>query len=506
MPAPTKLLIALVITATISMALQVAAITSPLQTAVTDILITVTLDRPLVPEPVSGRLLVLFSRSNPQPITGPNWIAPEQFTAVDVEAWDPVEPFVLEGEAIACPNPLPRMEPGTYFVQAVLRRNPDFAHHKDGPGNLYSQPARVVVQSGQPNRIDLKLTASIKAKVVPDSPTRKIFSQRSQRLSRFRNRDVVDRALVLLPPSYADHPTKRYPVYYEVTGFGPTIEDLLGRYQRSDVAAEGVEFIHVMLTGQCQWGHHVYANSQTNGPRGDALVKEMIPAIESRFRAIGQPHGRMIGGHSSGGWSSLWLQTHYPKFFGGVYSTAPDPVDFRDWQGTDLYGDRPSVFFDADRNRRPLAVAKGQTLIWYDDFSLLDDVLERGGQLRSFEAVFSPIGKDGLPARCWDRKTGIVDPAVVDHWRQYDISQYLVDHWEKLKSDLDGKLNIYTGSEDTFLLTRAVELLQQRLQELGSDAQIEILPGRDHFDLIDAQLKSRIYRSMAEKFKRGTGR
>jgi hypothetical protein len=267
MPAPTKLLIALVITATISMALQVAAITSPLQTAVTDILITVTLDRPLVPEPVSGRLLVLFSRSNPQPITGPNWIAPEQFTAVDVEAWDPVEPFVLEGEAIACPNPLPRMEPGTYFVQAVLRRNPDFAHHKDGPGNLYSQPARVVVQSGQPNRIDLKLTASIKAKVVPDSPTRKIFSQRSQRLSRFRNRDVVDRALVLLPPSYADHPTKRYPVYYEVTGFGPTIEDLLGRYQRSDVAAEGVEFIHVMLTGQCQWGHHVYANSQTNGPR-----------------------------------------------------------------------------------------------------------------------------------------------------------------------------------------------------------------------------------------------
>ncbi len=36
-------------------------------------------------------------------------------------------------------------------------------------------------------------------------------------------------------------------------------------------------------------------------------------------------------GHSSGGWSSLWLQIEHPEVFGGVWSLAPDPVDFRDF-------------------------------------------------------------------------------------------------------------------------------------------------------------------------------
>lgn len=468
--------------------------------------ITVKLDSSIAAEPVSGRLLVLFSTSSSRPITGPNWFSPQQFAGVNVDQWQAGQLVLIGHQTDAHPKPMAQMNSGTYFVQAVLRRNPDFAHHKDGPGNLYSQPTKVNVVAGEVNRIELELTQSIAVEATTDTPTRVVVSHRSDLLSAFHGRDVADRALVLLPPSYSLDPQKRYPVYYEVTGFGPTIEDLLPRYPRSEIASGGVEFIHVILTGQCQWGHHVYANSQTNGPRGDALVKELIPAIESQFRIIDQPYARMVGGHSSGGWSSLWLQTQYPEFFGGVWSTAPDPVDFRDWQGTDLYSDDANIFFDGQNQRKPLAVAKGRPVIWYQDFSQMDDVLQRGGQLRSFEAVFSPRGDDGLPVRCWDRTTGKVNANVVDHWRQYDISQHLQNHWNELQQPLAGKLHIFTGTEDTFLLTRAVELLKQRLQRLGSDAQIEIIPGRNHFDLTDPQLRQRIHQSMAEKFNQGGGR
>lgn len=468
--------------------------------------VTVTIDPAVAPRPVSGRLLVLFSTSSPRPITGPNWFSPQQFAGVDVDQWTPGESIVIAKSSDAYPKPMDQMTSGTYFVQAVLRRNPDFAHHKDGPGNLYCRPIKVDIVAGEVNEIDLELTQSIAVKENPDTPTRVVFSHRSERLSAFHGRDVSDRALVLLPRSYIAGGDKKYPVYYEVTGFGPTIEDLLPRHRQSEIESGGVEFIHVMLTGQCQWGHHVYANSQTNGPRGDALVKELIPAIESKFRIIDQPHARMVGGHSSGGWSSLWLQTHYPEFFGGVWSTAPDPVDFRDWQGTDLYSDDANIFFDSKNQQKPLAIANGRPIIWYRDFSRMDDVLQRGGQLRSFEAVFSPQGDDGLPVKCWDRSTGKANADVVDHWRQYDISHYLHNHWNQLRQPLAGKLHIFTGSEDTFLLTKAVQLLDQRMKQLNSDAQIEIIAGRNHFNLIDANLRKRIHQSMAQKFNQGNSR
>ena len=112
----------------------------------------------------------------------------------------------------------------------------------------------------------------------------------------------------------------------------------------TDVA--GVDMIHVMLDPSCRTGHHVFADSANNGPFGRALVEELIPHIEARFRGLGKPAGRFLTGHSSGGWSSLWLQTTYPDFFGGTWSTAPDPVDFRDFQKINLYAPGTNIFVD----------------------------------------------------------------------------------------------------------------------------------------------------------------
>ena len=105
--------------------------------------------------------------------------------------------------------------------------------------------------------------------------------------------------------------------------------------------------IYVVLDPGCRTGHHTFADSDNNGPYGKSLIEELIPHIESKFRAIGKPGARFVTGHSSGGWSSLWLQVTYPDFFGGTWSTAPDSVDFRDFQKVNVYDPKENMFVDA---------------------------------------------------------------------------------------------------------------------------------------------------------------
>jgi S-formylglutathione hydrolase FrmB len=463
--------------------------------------IHVILDGSVVEKPVSGRLLVLFSKkSNPAPMMGPDWFSPEPFVALYVRDAQPGQNILVTDAADGFPSRLSTLPPGRYFVQAVLNRNPEFSNHKDGPGNLYSPIASVVVRSNQPVSATLRLNSKIEPTNYNETHLARVFSRRSKLLSDFHHREVKDRALVLLPPSYVSNPDKRYPVYYEITGFGATIKDLLGYHKQSEVAAGGVEFIHVMLTGQCQWGHHVYADSATNGPRSAALVEELIPAIDREFRTIAKPEARFLGGHSSGGWASLWLQIKHPTKFAGVWSTAPDPVDFRDWQGTNLYEADANVYRTVSGDRKPLARHGTRTLLWYDEFTKMDDVLGRGGQIRSFDAVFSPLETTGAPARCWNRQSGAVNQEIAEAWKQFDISRILLENWEALKGPLEGKIHVFMGTDDTFLLTRAAELLAERLDELGSDAQFEFIQGRNHFDLVDPLTRDRIHREIAERF------
>jgi hypothetical protein len=145
-------------------------------------------------------------------------------------------------------------------------------------------------------------------------------------------------------------------------------------------------------------------------------------------------------------------------------------------------------------------------LLRYKPFSDMEFVLGRGGQLQSFEAVFSPKGKDGQPMPLWDRKTGIIDPAVAKAWQRYDIRMILEANWKTLGPKLAGKIHVYMGDEDTFYLDGATRLLQKSLKELKSDAVVEMFPGRDHGNLIDAALRKRIAGEMAAKSKESGAR
>src|SRR5262249_31409595 len=190
---------------------------------------------------------------------------------------------------------------------------------------------------------------------------------------------------------------------------------------------------YVVLDPNCRTGHHVLPDSANNGPCGKALVEELIPHIERTFRGIGRPEARFITGHSSGGWSSLWLQVAYPDFFGGVWSLSPDPVDFRDFQRINIYKGGENCFKDASGALRPLGRRDDKPILYFQPFSEMEFVLGRSGQLGSFEAVFSPRGPDGHPRQLWDRKTGVIDPEVAKSWEAYDINLVLKRNWKVLE-------------------------------------------------------------------------
>ena len=177
-------------------------------------------------------------------------------------------------------------------------------------------------------------------------------------------------------------------------------------------------------------------------------------------------------------------------------------MDFRDWQGSSIY-DGESVFYEADgKTKKPLARVNGRILLWYPDFTKMDDAMGRGGQIRSFEAVFSPLGEDGQPRFAFDRETGLPDAEVIEYWKRYDIGLILQEKWAQMEEQLSGKIHVYMGDLDTFYLEEATRLLGERLKAIGSDAVVEMFPGKDHMNLVDRNLRHRIMLEMTKAFRK----
>src|SRR5262249_11894220 len=175
------------------------------------------------------------------------------------------------------------------------------------------------------------------------------------------------------------------------------------------------------------------------------------------------------------------------------------------FQRIDLTKPDANMFLDARGEKRPIARMGGKPVLFYRSFSDMEEVMGHGGQLASFEAVFSARGPDDRPRKLWDRTTGALDAEVAKSWKRYDIRLALENNWKLLAPKLAGKLHVWTGGDDTFYLEGAVKLLKESLARLGSDAVVEIHPRRDH-RLRDKAILDRIARDMAERFQRTQAR
>ncbi|HEV8000711.1 MAG TPA: alpha/beta hydrolase-fold protein [Planctomycetaceae bacterium] len=460
-------------------------------------------------EPFSGRVYLFFSRNRPEPRQDPSWFSPEQFIARDVHDWKPGE--VLEFASgdksiLAYPKPLATLKLAKSSAQAVVRFNLFDREVGNGQGNGYSQVVKIQSPTGKPPVF--VVDHLVPPRKFVETETRKEFFAHSKLLSEFYGRDVSLSAAVFLPKSYRENATTRYPTLLIIPGFGGT--HYVPRPQRFAEEVGGVEFLRVVLEPSCPLGHHVFADSANNGPVGQALVSEFLPAFDRAFRSVSDPRARFLTGHSSGGWSSLWVQVSHPEDFAGTWSTSPDPVDFRDFQQIDVYQPGTNMYVDGQGKRRPLARLGLEAVLFYRNFCEMEDVMGNGGQLLSFEAVFGPsaTAADGStvttgvrqPRHLWDRKTGAIDPAIAKDWENYDIHLVLERNWEQLGPKLAGKLHVFMGTEDTFYLEGAARLLKESLTKLKSDAVVELIPKKNHMNLLDRRLTERIQREMAASY------
>jgi hypothetical protein len=191
----------------------------------------------------------------------------------------------------------------------------------------------------------------------------------------------------------------------------------------------------------------------------------------------------------------LWLQVNYPSVFGGTWPTAPDAADFRAFIPVDLTTAR-NMYRTPDGKRTIVMRANGREIAM-EDYARREFVLgEYGGQVSSFEAVFSPRGADGRPMRLFDRVTGEIDREVAKAWERYDIARILRKNWRDLRSKLNGKIHLYVGTADNYYLDKPARLLQQTIKELGGTASFVFLPGRTHENVYENGVAEQIWREM----------
>ncbi len=439
--------------------------------------------------------VVYLSRKGGEPRFGPDWFDPQPCYAARFSAKAGDVLTVEDADAVGYPGHLSDLAPGEYTVQAVVDRNLGGRTIAESDGNFYSKPVKMSLDAKSSGPIDLNLT-EVARNAMPASTERvKYVAIPSPLLSAWYKRPTTLKATVVLPEGYDGK--RAFPTLYIAEGFGspPYVDPRLASRVERIADRGGKPFVNVILDANCPGGHSVFADSANNGPWGKALTTEMIPALERQFRLEAKPSARLLRGHSSGGWTSLWLQVAYPDFFGGTWSTSPDPVDFHDFQRIDLYAPGANMFTDPSGAPRPLARTGDKPIVFYKAFSDMERPI-RGEQLGSFEWAFSPRGADGAPKPLWNRDTGAVDPTVAATWRKYDIADKLRREWPTLAPKLKGKLHVFCGNADTFYLDGAVRLLQKEMKNLGSDAEVEMVPG-DHGSMMTPALRAKIDAEMA---------
>ncbi|MBL8230684.1 MAG: hypothetical protein JNL98_19485 [Bryobacterales bacterium] len=496
-------------------------------TALPALEVAVTLPGAKASKPLDGRLLVLFSTdSSAEPRFQISDSPKTQVVfGTDVEDWRPATARTVSVEAYGYPvRRMADLPAGEYHVQALLDIYETF-HRADGhvvklpmdrgegrqwnraPGNLYSKPAKVTVKSG--SVLTIELTEEIPP-ISPPADTKYVKHIRiqSERLTKFWGRPMYLGAHVLLPHGFDENPKARYPLMlfhghfpadfgnfraeppdpnlkpdyserFKISGYNRIVQQESHEFYKKWTSAGFPRFLVVEVQHANPFYDDSYAvNSANLGPYGDAIMYELLPEIEKRFRGIGQGWARFTYGGSTGGWEALAAQIFYPGEFNGAFGACPDPIDFRAYTTVNLYEDKNAYYVEGPHQRIPRPGKRdwlGHVSATVQSMNQMELALgsrtRSGQQFDIWEAVYSPVGPDGYPKRIWNKETGDIDPTVAAYWKEhYDLRHILQRDWAKLGPQLKGKLHIYCGDMDNFYLNNAVYLTEEFLKQTKNPA------------------------------------
>lgn len=446
--------------------------------------------------PFTGKVILYLNKENKNPKDAMADLDPFPCFSVEVHDIKPGANITFDDRAAAYPVKLSDIERGEYYVQAVWDRNLGGRAISASPGNLYSKPQKVTLTKDANASFTLNCDQVLPQQKFTDTKFVKELKVASQLLSKSQGKEMTVDAAVLLPKEYCTQPQRQFPVLFVVFGYGGDYHRFSGDSTAAGTPVDTISCITVYLDGNCAGGHSVYANSDNNGPWGDALTKEFIPQLEKSYRCNG---ARLLRGHSSGGWTVLWLQTHYPEVFAGCWSSSPDPVDFRNFQRINLYEEDNMYYKKNGRMNLAATIAGSFPVATQKQCYQQEFVLYRGEQEHSFNYVFSAKGADGQPVPICDPVTGAIDKSCFEHWKSYDICAHLRNNWPALEKQLQSKIRVSVGNQDNFLLNYAVHLLDDEMKKLDTRFVFAYYPG-DHFTVSTPEYQSAGTKFLAERY------
>jgi hypothetical protein len=468
-------------------------------------------------EPADGRVFVIVAREGkPEPRfqfgkDGEQYRS-TPFFGEDVENLAPGNWVAVGATALGYPVAhLEDLPPGDYFVQGMLNIYTTFRRadghvvklHADqwegqvfqiSPGNLYSDVRKLHLDPRRGEVVRLTLDRKIPPIPAPaDTAFVKHIKFQSPLLSKFWGQPIFLGATVLLPRDYEKETSVFYPVNYEQGhfstdapgGFGEKAEVPPNAGEREKARARAREdftktwlsdrfprMLYVTFQHPTPYYDDSYAvDSPNNGPYGQAILTELIPYIETHFRAIRQPWARILSGGSTGGWESLALQIFHPDDFGGTFSACPDPVDFHSFQIVNIYDWDNAWHRDSGFLRVPLPGerdAEGVVRSTMEQQLKYERALGPSGRSGEdwdcWQAVYGPVGADGYFQPLFDPQTGAIDKKIAAYWREHsDLTAYLKKHWSEIGGKLAGKIHVTAGEMDTYYLNNAVHRLDDFL-------------------------------------------
>jgi hypothetical protein len=472
-------------------------------------------------QPLDGRLLfVLSTDPSDEPRNQIDDSPRSQIVfGVTVDGWQPDHPQLVDSTAWGYPiRSLKDVPAGDYFVQAVLNKYETF-HRADGktvklhmdqgegqhwnssPGNLYSKPVKMHIGPDTENH-PIVLTEVIPPIATPaDTKYVRHIRVQSEVLTKFWGRPMFVSAVVLVPEGFDHHPNAHFPLMifhdhfvadfddfrttppdpnlkpdysqrFHLAGYNRIQQEEAYKFYQRWISPGFPRVLIVKIQHANPYYDDSYAvNSANVGPYGDAIENELIPAIEKQFRGIGQGWARFVYGGSTGGWEALAVQVLYPDHYNGAFAACPDPIDFHAFTNIDLYDDENAFYLTGAHKRVAQPAMRdylGHTFITTEEINAyelaLGDHGRSGEQFDIWQAVYGPVGEDGYPQPIFDKITGQIDHPVAAYWRQhYDLEAILERDWLRLGPELEGKIHIYVGADDTYFLNDAVYRMQDFL-------------------------------------------
>ncbi|HEX3119777.1 MAG TPA: hypothetical protein VHP80_11840, partial [Candidatus Acidoferrum sp.] len=477
-------------------------------------------------QPLDGRLLLILSNDPSEEPRMQISLAPrtQMIFGLDVDNMQPGQQTTIDDSAFGYPvRYLHDVKPGEYYMQVVLNRYETF-HRSDGhtvklhmdqgegqhwnvsPTNLYSKPVKITIganSTANAQPIAVSLDQEIPAIPAPKD-TKYIRHMRIQSalLTKFWGRPMFLSANILVPEGFDEHPNAHFPLAifedhfnhdfegfrteppdpnlkpdfserFHISGYNRIQQEEEYKFYQQWIAPKFPRLLVAQINHANPYYDDSYAVDSANlGPYGEAIETELIPALEKQFRAIGQGWARFVYGGSTGGWESIAVQMFYPDHYNGAFVACPDPVDFRAYTNIDLYKDKNAFFIQGPhtevaqpgfRDYLGHTIATTKSVNQYE--LALGSHSRSGEQYDIWQAVYGPVGADGYPAPIFNKETGEIDPKIAAYWKEhYDLSNILQRDWATLGPKLRGKLRIYVGSADNYMLNDAVYLIEDFLK------------------------------------------